>query len=65
MKQNPLSFHIKVNPEDFEPASQEEKESQIVMRESVSFWKDGFRRLMKNKVAVTSAIVIVIIMIFL
>lgn len=64
MKQNPLSFHIKVNPEDFEPASQEEKESQIVMRESVSFWKDGFRRLMKNKVAVTSAIVIVIIMFF-
>ena len=49
MKENPISFQQKWNPEDFLPATNEEKESLVVMRESVSFWKDGFRRLRKNK----------------
>ena len=47
MKQNPISFQLKLNPEDFLPATEEEKQSQIIMRESVSFWKDGMRRLLK------------------
>ena len=34
------------------------------MRESVSFWKDGFRRLFKNKIAVVSLIFILLIVIF-
>lgn len=53
-----------LDPEDFIPASEEEKESQIVMRQSVGFWRDGLRRLSKNKVAMVSFFVIVIIMIF-
>ena len=64
MKQNPISFQLKLNPDDFLPATEEEKQSQIVMRESVSFWKDGMRRLMKNKVAMASIVVIIIVMIF-
>jgi len=64
MKENPLSFHLNLNPEDFLPATEEEKQSQVIMRESVSFWKDGMRRLLKNKVAMVSAAVIVIVMIF-
>lgn len=64
MKSNPLSFQLKLNPEDFLPASEEEKQSQVIMRESVGFWKDGMRRLVKNKVAMVSIAVIVIIMIF-
>ena len=44
------------------PASEAEKESLVVMRESVSFWKDGFRRLRNNKVAMVSLIVIILIM---
>lgn len=64
MKSNPLSFQSKLNPDDFVFATAEEKESLVVMRESVSFWKDGFRRLVKNKVAMASLIVIVIIMFF-
>ncbi|MBQ8281340.1 MAG: ABC transporter permease [Lachnospiraceae bacterium] len=64
MKENPLSFHLKLNPEDFLPATEEEKQSQVIMRESVSFWKDGMRRLLKNKVAMVSAAVILIVMIF-
>lgn len=34
------------------------------MRESVSFWKDGLRRLRKNKVAMVSLVVIIIVMFF-
>ncbi|MDD6306487.1 MAG: ABC transporter permease [Clostridiales bacterium] len=64
MKKNPVSFQLNLEPDDFLPASQEEKESLVVMRESVSFWKDGMRRLTKNKVAMVSLIVIIIIMIF-
>lgn len=64
MKQNPVSFQSKLNPEDFLPATDEEKESLVVMRESVSFWKDGLRRLAKNKVSMVSIVIIIIIMIF-
>jgi oligopeptide transport system permease protein len=64
MKKNPLSFQLDLNPDDFLPASEEEKESLVVMRESVSFWKDGMRRLRKNKVAMVSLVIIIIIMIF-
>lgn len=64
MKSNPLSFQLKLNPDDFVLATAEEKESLVIMRESVSFWKDGLRRLVKNKVAMVSLVVIVIIMIF-
>ena len=62
MPKNPLSLQL--DPADFLPATDEEKQSQVIMRESVSFWKDGLRRLVKNKVAMTSLVVIVIIMIF-
>ncbi|MDO5136004.1 MAG: ABC transporter permease [Eubacteriales bacterium] len=61
---NPLSFQARLNPDDFLPASKEEKESLVIMRESVSFWKDGMRRFRKNKVAMASLIVVVIIMFF-
>ena len=48
IKKNPLSLQL--NAEDFLPASNEEKQSLVVMRESVNFWKDGIRRLKKNKI---------------
>ncbi|MCI9439653.1 MAG: ABC transporter permease [Ruminococcus sp.] len=64
MKENPVSFQLKLNPDDFLPASEEEKQSQVIMRESVSFWKDGGRRLVKNKVAMVSIVVIILVMIF-
>lgn len=64
MKENPISFQLKLSPEDFLPATDEEKQSQVIMRESVSFWKDGMRRLRKNKVAMVSLVVIIVVMIF-
>jgi len=59
---NPLSFQLKVD--DFLPATEEEKQSLVQMRPSVSFWKDAMRRLLKNKVAMISFAVIILIMIF-
>ena len=64
MKQNPVSFQLKLNPDDFLPATEEEKQSQVIMRESVGFWKDGMRRLVKNKVAMASIVVIILVLIF-
>lgn len=61
---NPLSFQARLNPDDFLPASNEEKQSLVIMRDSVSFWKDGVRRLLKNKVAMASLVVVIIIMVF-
>ena len=62
MQKNPLSFQLDLKPEDFLPASKDEQESLVVMRESVSFWKDGMRRFRKNKIAMVSLVVILIIM---
>lgn len=58
-KKNPLSFQL--NLSKWEKASSAEKEQQIIERESVTFFKDGMRRLFKNKVAVTCAILLILI----
>lgn len=59
---NPLSMQF--DPSDFLPASEDEKKELIVMRESVTFWKDAGRRLRKNKVAMGSLIVIILTIVF-
>ncbi len=59
IKKNPLS--LQVNMDDFIPATDSEKEYMVQMRPSTTFFKDGVRRLIKNKVALVSFIVIVII----
>lgn len=61
MDKNKVSFQL--NVEDFLPADESEKQSLVVMRESVSFWKDGIRRFKKNKIAMVSLIVVLIIFI--
>lgn len=60
-KKNPLSLQL--NVDDFVPASVSDKESLVVMRESVSFWKDGIRRFRKNKIAMSALMIVLIIMI--
>ncbi|MGB3989291.1 MAG: hypothetical protein WBL32_01990, partial [Acetivibrionales bacterium] len=54
-------FSLQLDVSDFLPADSQEKESLVVMRKSVSFWRDGLRRFRKNKIAMTSLIVIIII----
>lgn len=66
VKKNPLSAQPNMEvfvPEDFEPATKGEKQSLVIMRESVGFWKDGFRRFRKNKIAMTAFIIVVIILV--
>ena len=50
-----------VDLSDFEPATDEEKEYMVQMRPSSTFFRDGCKRLYKNKVAFVSLIVIVLI----
>ena len=45
----------------FNPASEKDKEYMVQMRESSTFFKDGVKRLYKNKIAFVSFLVIVII----
>ena len=56
------SLHLKAD--DFIPATTKEKENLVVMRDSVNFWKDGLRRLRKNKVAMISLVFILLIVVF-
>ena len=59
MKKNPFSLHV--NVDDFLPATDEEKAYMVQMRPSSTFFKDGVKRLVKNKVALISFIVIILI----
>ena len=58
-KKNPLSFQL--NVDDFLPATEAERQSLNQLRPSVSFWKDAMRRLRKNKVAMVSLFVIILL----
>lgn len=58
-KKSPLSFQVDLSK--FEKATDEEKQQQEVMSESVSFFKDGMRKLMKNPLAVGSIIVLFLV----
>ena len=54
-----MSLHIDVDA--FLPATDEEKAYMVQMRPSSTFFRDGVKRLVKNKVALTSFVVIVLI----
>ena len=54
-------FSMHVNVDDFIPATDEEKEYMVQMRPSSTFFKDGVKRLLKNRVATISLIIIVIV----
>ncbi len=58
-KYTPFSMHA--NLDAFIPATAEDKEYIVQMRESSTFFKDGVKRLLKNKVATLSLIIVVLI----
>lgn len=61
MKMNKLPFSLHVNVDSFMPASEKDKEYLVQMRPSTTFFKDGVKRLLKNKVATASLIVVIVI----
>lgn len=59
MKKNPLN--LRVDLEDFLPATEAEKEYMVRMCPATTFFQDGMKRLLRNKVATVSMILIVVI----
>lgn len=57
----PFSLQQHLDPDAFRPATEAEKEYISKMRPSSTFFKDGVKRLLKNKVATVSLILIVVI----
>ena len=62
-EKSPFSFQIDLKK--FEKATDDEKRQQDVMSESVSFFKDGMRKLMKNPLAVGSIIALIAIIVMI
>ena len=54
-------FTMHVDVDSFLPATEEEKAYMVQMRPSSTFFKDGMKRLLKNKVATVSLIIIIVI----
>ena len=61
MNENIKRLSMQVNVDSFLPATDEEKEYMVTMRPSTTFFQDGIARLKKNKVAMVSFCIIVII----
>ncbi len=59
MDKKKLTMHVDLDA--FTPATDAEKEYMVQMRESTTFFKDGVKRLLKNKVATISFIIVVLI----
>lgn len=64
MDKKPDAFSLQLDISDFLPAEENEKRSMMIMRESVGFWKDGLRRLRKNRLAMLSLAVLILVMVF-
>lgn len=52
-----------LKPEDFQKIGPDEKQSEVIQRESLSSWRDSWERLRKNKLAMTGLIVLFLIVI--
>ncbi|GGE51181.1 peptide ABC transporter permease [Pullulanibacillus camelliae] len=50
-----------ITKEMFEPVAMSSSESEAIVGKSTSFWKDSFQRLLRNKGAVISAIILLLI----
>ncbi len=61
MNDNIKRFSMQLDVSSFLPATDEEKEYVVTMRPSTTFFQDGVARLKKNRVAMVSFIIIVII----
>lgn len=62
LRLNPLSMHV--NPDLFVPASAEEKQELVVIRQGTSLWKDAMRRFRRNKFAMVALVLIIILFLF-
>ena len=59
-----LKVDLNIDKELFTPLSEDEKNFQEIVRPSVGYWADAWRRLKSNKVAIVSLGIIIIIVLF-
>jgi len=59
MMKKPFSLHVDLD--QFIPATEKDKEYMVQMRPSSTFFKDGLKRLVRNRIALIAFIIIVII----
>ena len=53
-----------ISASDFEPATDQEKESMVEVRKSVSYWRDAARRFKRNTVSMVALVVFIIMLLF-
>lgn len=58
---NVLSAQVQISPEDFSPVSLTEREQLEKLSEPTTYWKDAWRRLKQNKIALVSMFVLLAI----
>lgn len=51
---NLVPNNMNLKPEDFQKVGVDEKEAEVIQRESLSAWKDAWQRLRQNKMAMTA-----------
>lgn len=50
-----------LTPDDFRKLDEASKNSEVIQRESISAWKDAWQRLLRNKLAMTALIALIVI----
>ncbi|MFG1733782.1 Oligopeptide transport system permease protein OppC [Paenibacillus sp. GM2FR] len=58
---HPAALNLK--PEDFQKIGPDEKQSEVIQRESLSSWRDSWERLRKNKLAMAGLVIMILIVI--
>ncbi|MHA6530303.1 ABC transporter permease [Paenibacillus sp. BAC0078] len=53
-----VSLDADLKPEDFQKIGIDEKQAEVIQRESLSAWKDSWQRLRQNKMAMTALIIL-------
>lgn len=56
-----FNCEVDLSPDDFKPVTKEVQQSLITMGENTSYWKDAWRRLKENKIAMVALVTIILI----
>lgn len=60
---NTVAPHVDLKPEDFRKIGIDEKEAEVIQRESLSAWQDAWQRLRQNKLAMVALVIMILIVI--
>jgi oligopeptide transport system permease protein len=63
-KINKLSLQLDVKADDFAPATKQEQNDLTKLSSNTSYWKDAWRRLKQNKIAMVALVIIIVFILF-